>query len=85
MPESGVVQTVVVVEGFVPKTPPPPFKPLFAVWLSSFVPGHKCKVSKSPLCCDSLQGEGENLTPHKSFFWLGDKREKSSLLAQFSR
>lgn len=55
----------------------PVFKPLFAVWLSIFVPGDKWKVSKSPLCCDSVQGEGDNLFPIKVSFGLETKEKRA--------
>lgn len=55
----------------------PCFKPLFAVGLSIFVPGDKWKVSTSPLCCDSVQGEGENLFPIKVSFGLETKEKRA--------
>jgi len=55
----------------------PCFKPLFAVWLGVFVPGDKWNVSKSPLCCDSVQGEGENLFPVKVSFGLETKEKRA--------
>lgn len=42
-----------------------------------FVPGDKWKGSKSPLCCDSVQREGENLFPIKVSFGLETKEERA--------
>lgn len=39
------------------------FKAPFAVWLNIFVPGDKWKASISPLCCDSVRGEGRTYSP----------------------